>query len=388
MSEGSRNGRQFLTSEERTQLTRIVAQLAWVQTGGPEGRHSFLNNNGLVHLAGELPLHANANLFAARLVAMTEEATDVLADPAGHHPLGALCMGVLKLPDAPHGERSFLGGVILRYRLVEDEGFLTMLEAEFGKAEAASWRDLQSNRKGTKIPNPFGRTGKLDGPPAYLVRQPLVDEVLNELRKGSSVSIVGESQTGKSSLLMYLCKYGPQMLGRAATDFVYIDMQVLHNDHDFYDCLCEELGIPGVRGFRLTHALRGRQVVLCIDEVEKMTWQEFSRETRSELRGLADGATTPFTLVIASRLPLSRLFPDSGEMTSPLAGLCVPYNMPPFSLQETKLLVSQYLLETGLSLPERTIEEVWQHSAGQPAQLQQGLKHAFARLFRSMDGHG
>ncbi len=225
--------------------------------------------------------------------------------------------------------------------------------------------------------NPFGRTGRLNGPPEYLVRQPFTDRVVDELNKGQSLSIVGESQMGKSSLLWYLSHNATTLLGRRAADCVYLDMQLLGDDHDFFDALCDELGVPAARGFRLGRALRGRNVLLCLDEVEKMTWDGFTVDLRGQLRGLADGPDAPLTLVIASRSPLARLFPDAPGLTSPLANLCHPIELQPFTLAETRALVEAYLRGRGQTLAPETIEAAMRNSDGLPALLQSELKAAY-----------
>lgn len=229
--------------------------------------------------------------------------------------------------------------------------------------------------------NPFGRTGRLNGPPEYLVRQPFTDQVVNELSKGQSLSIVGESQTGKSSLLWYLARYASTLLGRRAADCVYLDMQLLSDDHDFFDALCDELGIAPVRGYKLSRALRGRNILLCLDEIEKMTWDGFTIDLRGQLRGLADGPDTPLTLVIASRSPLAALFPDAPGLTSPLANLCHRMDMQPFTLSETQALVDAYLRGRGQSLAPEAIEAAWRSSDGRPAGLQSELKAAYDRAY-------
>lgn len=238
--------------------------------------------------------------------------------------------------------------------------------------------ELKPNRK---IENPFGQRGRIEDPAHYLVRQPLTAEIFTELRKGQSLSILGDSQTGKSSLLWHLIQAGPAALERPQTDFVLIDLQLLRNDNDFYDCLCAELGLPHMSGFALGRALRGRQVVVCLDEIEKMTWNGFTHDLRSELRGLADGPSAPLTLVITSRSPLARLFPDSPEMTSPLAGLCAQVLIPALSLAETFDLAAARLAPLGLSLPETAITAAYHESGGHPARLQQALQKAFAQYY-------
>ncbi len=229
--------------------------------------------------------------------------------------------------------------------------------------------------------NPFGRTGRLDGPPAYLVRQPFTAQVVDELSKGQSLSIVGESQTGKSSLLWYLAHHAATLLGRRAADCVYLDMQLLGDDHDFFDALGDELGIAAARGYKLSRALRGRNILLCLDEVEKMTWDGFTIDLRGQLRGLADGPDTPLTLVIASRSPLAALFPDAPGLTSPLANLCHRMDMQPFTLAETRELVDTYLRGRRQTLSPEAIEAAWRSSSGSPAWLQGELRAAYDRAF-------
>ena len=156
-------------------------------------------------------------------------------------------------------------------------------------------------------------------------------------------------------------------------------MQLLSDDHDFFDALCDELGIAAARGRKLERALRGRRVLLCLDEVEKMAWDGFSRDLRAQLRGLADGPDAPLSLVIASRSPLSRLFPDAPSETSPLANLCLPMPLRPFTLAEARALVDAYLSDGDVTLPPVVVEAAWQASEGYPARLQQQLKAAYER---------
>ncbi|MCI0397800.1 MAG: ATP-binding protein [Chloroflexi bacterium] len=235
---------------------------------------------------------------------------------------------------------------------------------------------------GPPFANPFGRTGRVEDPAYYLVRRPLTDEIMGELVKGVSLSIVGESQTGKSSLLWHIKTAGPAALNRPPADFVYISLELVHSEDDFFEHICYELGVPTGRGYRLARSLKGRQVVFCLDEVEKMTWYGFSLEVRSELRGLADGSNAPLTLVIASRSPLGRLFPDSPELTSPLAGLCSQIQLANFTLAEAKALVEWQLRGSGLVFPPAEVEQAWQRSGGHPARLQQALKESFNAWLR------
>jgi hypothetical protein len=236
------------------------------------------------------------------------------------------------------------------------------------------------------IANPFGQRGRLERPDIYLPRQPFTDNLWQELQKGTSLSLVGASQTGKSSMLWQLIHEGPSRLHRPAEDFVYLDMQTLHNDDDFFACLCEALGLPTVvQGYGLARALRGRHILLALDEIEQMTWQGFTYTVRSQLRGLADGASTPLTLVIASRSPLGELFPDTPTESSPLAGLCLTYRLPLFTEAEAQALVGRYLAGTGWGLPEALVAGAWAECGGHPGELQK-LLHALFAQHRRLGG--
>lgn len=231
-----------------------------------------------------------------------------------------------------------------------------------------------------RIANPFGRSGRIQTSDYYLVRQPITNHVIQELNKRVSVSLVGESQTGKSSLLWYISQNGREILADYG-QIIYLSLELINSDDDLFEYICGELGIASQRGFRLARALRGRRVLLCLDEIEKMTWDGFTLNVRTELRGLADGASAPLTLLIASRSSLGQIFPDSPEMTSPLAGLCTQINMPNFTIRETQALADQYLGGMGLSIPESELENAWQQSFGHPRRLQLALKDIFQRLF-------
>lgn len=223
--------------------------------------------------------------------------------------------------------------------------------------------------------NPFGLTGRLEDPKYYLVRQPFTQRIFNELAKGVSLSLVGESQTGKSSLLWYIYQNGPERLARSATDFVYIDMQLIHTEDDFYAYICDELAIPVNRGYMLGRSLKDRQIILCLDEIEKMTWEGFTLNVRTDLRGLADGQNNTLTLIIASRSPLHQLFPDSPLSTSPLANLCQQLNMPPLTLGEIRKLVTQYVANPDVLFTEQSLEMIWQQTQGHPYGVQLALKN-------------
>jgi Effector-associated domain 7 len=229
-------------------------------------------------------------------------------------------------------------------------------------------------------PNPFGLSGRIINLADFFDREELLRRIFEALRKGSNLSLVGESQVGKSSILSMICQMGPEQLGMPSVAFVYLDMQFIHDENDFFDALCDKVAVPECRGYRLERALRGKRFVLCIDEIEKMAdTRHFTGEERTELRGFADGADSPLMLVIASRLPLSNVFPDSPGMTSPLAGICAPVDVPPFTPEVARRFIQSRLQGTGVTFTDSEIDDLVAHTGGHPGRLQWAAADLYMR---------
>jgi hypothetical protein len=235
--------------------------------------------------------------------------------------------------------------------------------------------------------NPFGDRGCIRDPARFFDRDELLRRIFEELGKGSSLSLVGETQIGKSSLLAMICHKGPETLQLPPEQFGLLDMQGIGNENEFFEALCEVLALPQtLRGWKLTRALRqrGQRYVVCLDEIEKMVNPHgFPGAARTELRGLADGSEAPLSLVIASRSPLESLFEDDPRSTSPLAGLCgAPLRVHPFSLAITQQFLRERLKGNAIQFSLADGERLHQQSKGHPARLQA----AAADLYRQRTG--
>jgi hypothetical protein len=219
-------------------------------------------------------------------------------------------------------------------------------------------------------PNPFTPlSGRITDPTCIFDRQHEVQQALDYLRSGSSVAFIGASGVGKSSLLTLLKERAETELGRTP---ILLDMQKLHSEDDYYQALCEEVGIATVKGgWQLERALRGRRLLLLLDEIEKMTWDGFSHNLRAELRGLAEGEHAPFKLALVARSPLDRLFPDSELNTSPLAGICQQINVKPWNNATARTFIQQRLSGTPVHFSDGEIELLVRSSNGLPLRLMQ-----------------
>jgi len=231
--------------------------------------------------------------------------------------------------------------------------------------------------------NPFGKQGRITDPKEFFDRTDLLHKLFELLEKGSNCSLVGESEIGKSSILSMVCKWGSERLQLSPDAFIYLNMQIIHNEEQFFQALCDELKIETRRGYELARALQGKRYILCIDEIEKMTSQEhFTGNERSELRGLAEGSDSPFTLVIASRSPLNELFPDSDGMTSPLYNICRRLDVKPFSHDEARDFLKHRLRGTGVSFTDSQIDQLLKNSECHPARLQNAAAELYdAKLY-------
>jgi hypothetical protein len=286
-------------------------------------------------------------------------------------------------PNDGHPIRSSHGGYV-------DEQLATIVEEIFQIITQLMNQPLPSPTHSQTIthhppsapPNPFGDRGRITSPDRFFDRKDLMRQIFEELNKGANLSLVGDSQIGKSSILSMICHYGPDYLATPPDKITYLSLEWVDDEEDFYEALCEALEIESCRGFKLTRACRDKKYLLCLDEMEKMTWDGFTVRLRSHLRGLADGCDSPLTLVIASRSPLAHLFPDSPEMDSPLAGICRQINVKPFPPDIARDFLHHRLSGTGVTFTEQQINELLNESQGHPAHLQQAAAALYTQLTR------
>ncbi|NJK66555.1 MAG: AAA family ATPase [Microcoleus sp. SU_5_3] len=173
--------------------------------------------------------------------------------------------------------------------------------------------------------NPFiPQHGKIDDSRFFFGRERETRRIFETLNSGSSVAVVGERAIGKSSLLQAISREAPNQL-RHPRQPIYLNLQNVCDENDFYGALCDKVGIETAKGYLLQRALESCRLLLLLDEVEKMTWEGFTNQVRGQLRGLAEGSDAPLRLVVAACTSLDTLFPDSQDrnMTSPFKGICI-----------------------------------------------------------------
>ncbi len=157
------------------------------------------------------------------------------------------------------------------------------------------------------LPNPFTQRGAIRDPGQFFGRQAELNQIFSCIGKMQSVSVVGERRIGKSSLLHYVCQKGQSHAPRGA-GLVYLGVQRVRHEADFYTRLLEEVGSRGSTFRDLESTLRGKQVVVCLDEFEQVAGNEaFSESFFDGLRSLAQDG---LALVTASQHSLFDLCRD------------------------------------------------------------------------------
>jgi hypothetical protein len=233
----------------------------------------------------------------------------------------------------------------------------------------------------SELANPFvPQQGRVDDSQQFFNREPEIRRVFEVLNSGSSVALIGEEGIGKSSVLWKICQLAESRL-HSPRQSVFLDLNWVNDENDFYSALCHEVGIPESKDYSLTRNLRDRRILLAIDNVGKMTWVGFTRGVRDRLRGLAEGSNAPLKLILAASEPLERLFNDSQDegKTSPLAGICLEENLKPWDEATIRAFMEARLAMTSVRFTEEEIIQLVQESGGHPRQLMQLCYRTYSR---------
>lgn len=270
-------------------------------------------------------------------------------------------------------------GVALKFQLknqIEDEvsaldALETRLEQIEGELATINQDVVVTENTRRAVENPFfPLTGRIEQAELFFNRQRELREIFDLLNGGSSVELLGERQIGKSSVLWQV-KLQAETVLRVARRPIYLNLQEVHSEAEFYQSFCEKLGIATCNGYDLFRAMRQERVLLLLDEAEKMSWDGFTRNLREQLRSLAEGDNAPVRLVIATRTPLARLFPDSHEagMTSPFEGICSRVELKLWEKNTALDFVRLRLSRVGCQFTNLELEKLWETSLGHPQKL-------------------
>ena len=154
----------------------------------------------------------------------------------------------------------------------------TLYRDAYGVAEprASFSRDPAFNKttrnRGLTIErSPFCDVGRIQSDEYFFNREEIFQDIIYHLKSHWNISLVGEQKIGKSSLLLKICRAAPALLGLNIRQFIYLNMELIHNENILFQQICKAIDIETCRGYDLIEATQGNKYILCIDEIEKMS---------------------------------------------------------------------------------------------------------------------
>jgi hypothetical protein len=221
-------------------------------------------------------------------------------------------------------------------------------------------------RSTSDVPNPFCDRGRINDPARLFDRERILRELRDLLAGSNSVSLVGEPQIGKSSVLYALYRTAHEWFPDGVV--LYVDLQGVLSTEDFCAEVLEGLGEPPGDLRALKRALRRKRLVLLLDEVEKLTRPAFTADLHDLLRALAQEPT--LALAVASHRRLVEVFPPSSD-TSPFHNIFVEKHLGPFTPEQARAFIFDRLQGTGVRFTPHEVERLVVESGGHPARLQE-----------------
>lgn len=224
------------------------------------------------------------------------------------------------------------------------------------------------------VENPFYTNGRINDPKLFFGREQLVRELRQELSKRTNVSLVGESQMGKSSLLYYL--YATRAEWLPGETIEYLDLQRVLDEADFCTMILEQLKTSGSTLRDLRYALASRRVILLLDEVERLAEPDFSPRLHDLLRSLAQEPN--FKMCVATQSPLEKVFPPRMKGgVSPFHNIFTLKTVGSFTESEARRFLTARLQGTGITFTERDVARLIAESRCHPEKLQELAKALF-----------
>ena len=222
--------------------------------------------------------------------------------------------------------------------------------------------------------NPFYERGMIRDPARFFGRHRERREIFDLLRTGQNISVVGDSKIGKSWLLYYIYTTGGDRLGVDCI-FIFLDLMRVTDEADFYERVVEELSGAGNTVRQFERSLRGKRVILCLDEFERFKDEDFSAQAVNLLRSLAQ--EPELTLALATHQPMETLFPHEG-LVSPFYNIFHRCVLGPFTEPEARQLLTGLLADTTVTFSEDEITQLLNITGRHPYQLQVAAYHLFA----------
>jgi hypothetical protein len=237
------------------------------------------------------------------------------------------------------------------------------------------------------VANPFFPLhGGIEQPEQFFNCESLLQTVFELLNTNHNVALIGEHNSGKSSILRAIMRQAPEQLTVDRTP-IFLDLTNVFTEADFFEDLCEAINVETLNGRALVRKLskeKGkRRYLLLLDEVERFAQAGFTRNIREQLRAIADTQDAPLKIVIAARVSLDKLFPDRNqELTvSPVENIVLEQTIPPWSSDTARAFITTRLANSPIQFSDREIDQLVTEANGNPQTLIQAC-HALYNQYR------
>ena len=199
-------------------------------------------------------------------------------------------------------------------------------------------------------PNPFAGLGALRNPRLFIGRAPQVRRLWDRLKAGGSLSIIGPAESGKSCFLKLIATEARTYIGQ---NIEVIELPVSSRLEEMKADLAYQLGGEGSGG--LLRLLRGKQLILLLDDLGELEQNEEGLKVRKWLRSLANAIDNQVVqLVATSKTPLSEGFAsDKPTNSTTLASTLSDFiELKPLEWREAQLFIETALTGTPFKLEQ------------------------------------
>ena len=219
--------------------------------------------------------------------------------------------------------------------------------------------------------NPFNQVHAIHNPQRIIGRERELAR-LRTMLSGGSVVILGPPKIGKSSLLRKLAaSWEGEVLGP-------IDFQVIEDRDDFHDCLADELKLKDGRWRNVRKALRERQVLLLLDELDSAPAKGIMGDDLGPFKGLCE-ANSGLRIAACACKPLREIF--TGQWAGSIGySFLSPLELRPMEQQEIRRLLAHPWAPEATQFDEVTVTQIVADSAGLPFAVQRAAFHRFEAL--------
>lgn len=203
-------------------------------------------------------------------------------------------------------------------------------------------------------------------------REDIIETIFDILNAGGNVALVGEINTGKTSILKAIQQLGKDKISEKRK-IIYLDLATMVEYNDFYYALCGEMGIriqnnEPPTGYLFYREMKRHRILLLLDGIEQMTWEGFTLPFTRQLRSLADSFDPPFRLVVTANKPLTQLCTDN-KLSAPFEGIFQEIHLQPWNKRIIREFIKLRLSQTNIQFTEEEVINIINSSQGNPGQV-------------------